>query len=44
MLGFATFSALLPELRDAWRLTNAEAGMIGARSSPGMSPPWRTDR
>ncbi len=30
MLGFATFSALLPELRDAWRLTNAEAGMIGS--------------
>lgn len=30
MLGFATFSALLPELRDAWRLTNAEAGLIGS--------------
>jgi len=29
MLGFATFAALLPELRDAWRLTNTEAGIIG---------------
>lgn len=30
MLGFATFAALLPELRDAWRLSNAEAGLIGS--------------
>lgn len=30
MLGFATFAALLPELRDAWRLTNTEAGLIGS--------------
>ena len=30
MLGFATFAALLPELRDLWRLTNAEAGVIGS--------------
>lgn len=30
MLGFATFSALLPELRDAWRLSNSEAGLIGS--------------
>lgn len=30
MLGFATFAALLPELRDLWRLTNAEAGLIGS--------------
>ena len=29
MLGFATYSALLPELRDAWRLSNSEAGLIG---------------
>ena len=29
MLGFSTFAALLPELRDAWRLTNAEAGIVG---------------
>ena len=29
MLGFSTFAALLPDLRDAWRLTNAEAGIIG---------------
>lgn len=29
MLGFATFSALLPDLRDAWRLSNSEAGLIG---------------
>ena len=30
MLGFATFAALLPDLRDLWRLTNAEAGVIGS--------------
>jgi MFS family permease len=30
MLGFATFAALLPELRDLWRLTNTEAGVIGS--------------
>ena len=30
MLGFAAYSALLPELRDLWRLTNAEAGLIGS--------------
>ena len=30
MLGFATFSALLPELRDLWRLGNAEAGLIAS--------------
>jgi len=30
MLGFATFAALLPELRDLWRLTNTEAGIIGS--------------
>ena len=30
MLGFATFAALLPELRDLWRLTNAEAGLIAS--------------
>lgn len=29
MLGFATFAALLPQLRDAWSLTNAEAGVVG---------------
>src|SRR5205823_6524038 len=29
MLGFATFAALLPELRDVWRLSNVEAGVIG---------------
>ncbi|MFN2570932.1 MAG: MFS transporter [Gemmatimonadales bacterium] len=29
MLGFATFAALLPQLRDAWGLTNAQAGLIG---------------
>ena len=28
MLGFSTYAALLPELRDAWRLSNAEAGVI----------------
>ena len=30
MLGFATFAALLPDLRDLWRLTNAEAGLIAS--------------
>ncbi len=30
MLGFATFSALLPELRDLWQLTNSEAGLVGS--------------
>jgi MFS family permease len=30
MLGFATYSALLPELRDLWRLTNTEAGLVGS--------------
>ncbi len=29
MLGFATFAALLPELRDTWRLSNAQAGVVG---------------
>src|SRR5581483_10560676 len=29
MLGFATFAALLPQLRDAWSLSNAEAGIVG---------------
>ncbi len=28
MLGFSTYAALLPELRDLWRLSNFEAGMI----------------
>ena len=30
MLGFASYAALLPELRDLWRLTNTEAGVIGS--------------
>jgi MFS family permease len=30
MLGFATFAALLPELRDLWHLSNAEAGLIAS--------------
>jgi MFS family permease len=30
MLGFATFPALLPELRDLWRLSNSEMGLIGS--------------
>jgi MFS family permease len=29
MLGFATYAALLPQLRDAWSLTNAQAGVVG---------------
>jgi len=29
MAGFATYPALLAELRDAWSLTNSEAGMVG---------------
>jgi len=30
MVGFSTFPALLPELRDLWRLSNSEAGLIGS--------------
>jgi MFS family permease len=30
MLGFATYAALLPELRDLWQLSNAEAGLVGS--------------
>jgi MFS family permease len=30
MLGFATYAALLPELRDLWHLTNTEAGLVGS--------------
>jgi len=29
MLGFATFAALLPELRDRWGLSNSQAGVVG---------------
>ena len=29
MLGFSTYAALLPELRDAWGLSNSQAGIIG---------------
>jgi MFS family permease len=29
MLGFATYAALLPELRDLWSLSNSQAGVIG---------------
>ena len=29
MLGFSTYAALLPELRDLWQLSNAQAGAIG---------------
>ena len=28
MLGFSTYAALLPELRDAWGMSNAEAGTV----------------
>jgi MFS family permease len=28
MLGFSTYAALLPELRDAWSLSNAQAGAV----------------
>lgn len=28
MLGFSTYAALLPELRDEWRLSNSEAGVV----------------
>jgi len=28
MLGFSTYAALLPELRDAWQLSNAQAGLV----------------
>lgn len=29
MLGFSTYAALLPELRDLWQLSNSQAGLIG---------------
>jgi len=29
MLGFSTYAALLPELRDEWGLSNSQAGIIG---------------
>ena len=29
MLGFATYAALLPELRDLWSLSNSQAGVVG---------------
>ena len=29
MLGFSTYAALLPELRDEWGLSNAQAGVVG---------------
>jgi MFS family permease len=28
MLGFSTYAALLPQLRDEWRMSNAEAGVV----------------
>ena len=28
MLGFSTYAALLPELRDEWGMSNSEAGMV----------------
>lgn len=29
MLGFSTYAALLPELREAWALSNSQAGIVG---------------
>ncbi len=29
MLGFSTYAALLPQLRDQWGLSNAQAGIVG---------------
>src|SRR4029077_16016305 len=29
MLGFSTYRAMLPGLRDEWHLSNAQAGVIG---------------
>jgi MFS family permease len=29
MLGFSTYAALLPQLRDAWALSNSQAGIVG---------------
>ncbi|HET7671757.1 MAG TPA: MFS transporter [Burkholderiales bacterium] len=29
MLGFSTYAALLPELRDEWQLSNSQAGVVG---------------
>ena len=30
MLGFATYAALLPDLRDLWLLSNTQAGLVGS--------------
>jgi len=30
MLGFATYAALLPDLRDLWQLSNVQAGLVGS--------------
>jgi MFS family permease len=30
MLGFATYAALLPDLRDLWGMSNTEAGLVGS--------------
>src|SRR3990167_3793629 len=38
MLGFATYAALLPELRDLWRLSNTEAGVVGGMFFAGYVP------
>ena len=29
MLGFSTYAALLPELSALWRMSSAEAGIVG---------------
>lgn len=29
MLGFSTYAALLPQLRDAWGMSNSQAGIVG---------------
>jgi MFS family permease len=44
MLGFATFAALLPQLRDGWSLTNAQAGTVGGMFFAGyvVSVSWWT--
>jgi len=34
MLGFSTFAALLPQVRDAWSLTNTQAGISGSDCLP----------
>ena len=42
MLGFSTYAALLPELRDAWSLSNSQAGIVGGMFFAGYVARFRS--